>query len=117
MADPADPLDLLFPVVRAEILRALFVDTRREMYVREIARTAELALRTVQRELAILKKTGLVTSRSNGYHLFFRANRSHILFSSLQKLAAHSASYPAAVRKERKSPRQSWRRSRTRRRR
>ena len=53
------------------------MDTRREMYVREIARTSDLALRTVQRELAVLRKIGVVTSRTNGYHLFFRANRDH----------------------------------------
>ena len=56
----ADALDLLFPVVRAEVLRALFHHTQREMYVREIARWSELALRTVQRELATLIKIGLV---------------------------------------------------------
>jgi hypothetical protein len=32
-------LDLLFPVVRAEVLRALFHHARREMYTREIALT------------------------------------------------------------------------------
>jgi predicted transcriptional regulator len=112
----ADALDLLFPVVRAEILRALFADTRREMYVREISRTAELALRTVQRELAILKKIGLVSSRSNGYHVFYRADRSHILFAPLQKLAVHSAGCLPRPRKERKRPRQTWRSSGRRRR-
>lgn len=107
----ADALDLLFPVVRAEILRALFINTRREMYVREIARAAELALRTVQRELAILRKIGLVTSRSNGFHVFFRANRNHILFLPLQKLATHSPTCVPHTRKERKRPRQTWRSS------
>jgi DNA-binding transcriptional ArsR family regulator len=68
-----DALDLLFPVVRAEVLRALFHHTRREMYVREIARWSGLALRTVQRELAILMKIGLVTTRTNGSHVFYRA--------------------------------------------
>jgi DNA-binding transcriptional ArsR family regulator len=75
----ADALDLLFPVVRAEVLRALFHHTQREMYVREIARWSDLALRTVQRELATLTKIGLVTSRTNGYHVFYRANRNHVL--------------------------------------
>jgi len=46
----ADALDLLFPIVRAEVLRALFIDSRREMYVREIAhsgtRAADRATRT-----------------------------------------------------------------------
>ena len=51
-----------FPVVRAEVLRALFHHTQREMYVRELARWSELALRTVQRELATLIEIGLVTS-------------------------------------------------------
>src|ERR1041384_8218202 len=68
----ADALDLLFPVVRAEVLRELFHHTQREMYVREIARWTDLALRTVQRELATLTGIGLVTSRTNGYHVFYR---------------------------------------------
>jgi predicted transcriptional regulator len=112
----ANALDLLFPVVRAEILRALFIDTRKEMYVREIARTADLALRTVQCELAILKKIGLVVSRSNGYHVFYRANRDHILFLPLQKLATRSATCLSHPRRERKRPRQTWRSSARRRR-
>ena len=62
---------MLFPVVRAEVLRALFHHTQREMYVREIARWSELALRTVQRELATLIEIGVVTSRTNGYHVFY----------------------------------------------
>ena|SRR5712691_737343 len=112
----ADVLDLLFPVVRAELLRALFFDPRREMYVREIARSSELALRTVQRELAILRKAGLVTSRSNGYHVFFRANGNHLLFSVLQQLVIKSDRCLPGVRKERKRPRQAWRQSRGRKR-
>src|SRR5439155_22288618 len=45
-------LHVLFPSVRAEILRCLFFDPCRELYVRELARTTNLALRTVQQELA-----------------------------------------------------------------
>ena len=107
----ADALDLLFPVVRAEVLRALFHHTRREMYVREIARTSDLALRTVQRELAILRKIGVVTSRTNGYHVFFRANRNHILFAPLRQLVFKSEHCLPGARKSRKPPRQAWRRS------
>jgi len=107
----ADALDLLFPVVRAEVLRALFHHTQREMYVREIARWSELALRTVQRELATLTKIGLVTSRTNGYHLFYRANRHHVLFSPLQQLVFKSERCVLGRKKPRKWPRQSWRES------
>ena len=107
----ADALDLLFPVVRAEVLRALFHHTQREMYVREIARWSELALRTVQRELATLIKIGLVTRRTNGYHVFYRANRNHVLFAPLHQLVFKSERCVLGKRKPRKRPRQSWRES------
>lgn len=94
-------LDLLFPTVRAEVLRALFVDTRREMYVREIARASDLALRNVQRELAVLRRVGVGTSRTKGYHVFFRANRDRMLFLSLQQLAVNRTNCLPGVRQER----------------
>jgi predicted transcriptional regulator len=102
---------LLFPVVRAEVLRALFHHAQREMYVREIARWSELALRTVQRELAILVKIGVVTSRTNGYHIFYRANRNHMLFAPLQQLVFKSERCLLGKRKPLKRPRQRWRES------
>ena len=107
----ADALDLLFPVVRAEVLRALFHHAPREMYVREIARESELALRTVQRELAILRKIGVVTNRTNGYQVFFRANRSHGLFAPLQQLVLKSKRGSLSAKEPRKRPRQGWRQS------
>jgi DNA-binding transcriptional ArsR family regulator len=97
--------------VRAEILRSLFHHASREMYVREIARESELALRTVQRELAILRKIGVVTSRTNGYHVFFRANRSHALFEPLQQLVVKSKRVSSNAKEPRKRPRQAWRQS------
>src|ERR1700751_4421345 len=107
----ADALDLLFSVVRAEVLRVLFHHTQREMYVREIACWSELALRTVQRELAILNKIGLVTSRTNGYHIFYCANRNHVLFAPLHQLVFKSERCLLGRRKLRKRPRQRWRES------
>ena len=50
-----DLLHLLFPHVRAEILRTLFFDPTQETYGRKAARVTTLALRTVQRELAVWK--------------------------------------------------------------
>ena len=43
-----DVLDVLFPKVRAELLRILFDGARREHYVRELMQVSGLALRTVQ---------------------------------------------------------------------
>jgi hypothetical protein len=74
-------LDLLFPRVRAEILRLLFFNPKNQRYVRELMTMSGLALRTVQEELAILTALGLVISWSNGYHRFYRANRAHPLLS------------------------------------
>jgi len=106
-------LHVLFPSVRAEILRWLFVDPTREFYVRELARNTTLALRTVQQELARLRAAGLVTSRSNGYHRFYRANRKHPVFSDLQQLVTKDANRRPFI-SQRKRPRQSWRKSRRR---
>lgn len=55
-------LELLFPKVRAEILRLLFCDGKKQHYVRELMGRTGLALATVQEELANLGAAGLVTS-------------------------------------------------------
>lgn len=87
-------LDILFPKVRAEILRLLFSDPTRERYVRELMALSGLALRTVQEELANLASAGLIRSWSNGYHRFYRANREHPLFSALLRIVRMSAQLP-----------------------
>jgi predicted transcriptional regulator len=87
-------LDLLFPKARAEILRLLFSNPKAQRYVRELMLTSGLALRTVQEELANLTTIGLVTSWSNGYHRFYRANRDHPLFSNLRSIVQTSACLP-----------------------
>jgi predicted transcriptional regulator len=109
-------LDILFPRVRAELLRLLFFDPTRERYVRQLARGGDLALRTVQRELALLQEAGLVTSRTDNKHVFFRAVRTHRPFPALQQLVIKIG--PTTVlRRKAKTPRQDWRSSRARRRR
>ena len=90
-------LDLLFPKVRAEILRLLFFNPKNQRYVRELMTMSGLALRTVQEELAILTALGLVTSWSNGYHRFYRANRAHPLFSHLLGIVQTGARLPQAT--------------------
>ena len=105
-----DLLHLLFPHVRAEILRMLFFSPKRETYGREAARATTLALRTVQRELSILEAAGLVMSRRKGSYRLFRANREHRLFPALQELVIKGASDKPFVSKAKK-PRQWWRQS------
>ena len=83
----------LFPLVRAEIFRLLFTNPRQELYVRELARLSRLALQTVQDELAKLDAAKLISSRSNGYHRFYRANETHPLYLTLRKLVVRAASH------------------------
>jgi DNA-binding transcriptional ArsR family regulator len=101
-------LHVLFPHVRAELLRILFFDPKRECYIRELARQSALSLGTIQQELATLSALGLVTSRSDGYHRFYRANRHHPLFGILQYLVIKGGGDRPFVN-QRKRPRQSWR--------
>ena len=90
-------LDFLFPKVRAEILRVLFSEPKKQRYVRELMVMSGLALRTVQEELATLTALGVVTSWSNGYHRFYRANRDHPLFAALLAIVRESARLPETL--------------------
>jgi len=84
----------LFPVVRAEVLQLLFTNPGQELYVRELARLSFLSLQTVQDELAKLETADLISSRSNGYHRFYRANPKHPLYPVLRRIVTRGASYP-----------------------
>lgn len=77
---------LLFPFVRAEVLRLLFTNRGQELYVRQIAQLSFLSLHTVQHELAKLAAAGLLVSCTDGYHRFYRANPEHRLYTKLRKL-------------------------------
>jgi predicted transcriptional regulator len=98
-------LDILFPEVRAKLLRLLFALPPKQRYVRELMCMSALALHTVQDELRKLSAIGLVTSWSNGYHRFYRANRAHPLFPELLRIVALSERLPltkhSALRRQR----------------
>src|SRR5207248_2721238 len=91
-------LDVLFPEVRAKLLRLLFTMPGNQRYVRELANMSRLALHTVQDELRKLGAVGLVVSWSNGYHRFYRANRDHPLYPQLLRIVQLSESLPHAHR-------------------
>ncbi|PYJ69025.1 MAG: hypothetical protein DME75_11865 [Verrucomicrobia bacterium] len=104
-------LNVLFPRVRAEMLRLFFSTPKEQRYVRELMRMSGLALCTVQDELCKLSAVGLVTSWSNGYHRFYRVNRDHPLFPQLLRIVQLSATLPrtkrAALYRQRRSRNQS----------
>lgn len=72
-------VDVLFPTVRARLLRLLFAAPPRPHYVRELMDLSGLTLHTVQDELRKLIALGLLESWSNGYHRFYKANQEHPL--------------------------------------
>ena len=79
-------LAVLFPQVRAEVLRLLFADANRELHLRDLTRQSGLGLGTVQGELEKLSSSDLITSRRDGNRRYYRANSSHPLFPDLQQL-------------------------------
>ena len=91
-------LEVLFPQVRAEILRLLFASPQKERYVRELMRMSGLTLSTVQDELRKLSALQLITSRSNRYHRFYRANGNHALFSDILHIVETSERSPQVNR-------------------
>jgi predicted nucleotidyltransferase len=84
-------LTLLFPQVRAEILRILFADSGRELHLRELVRQSGLSLKTVQDEFAKLSAADLVTSRRDGNRRYYSANAGHPLFPNLQQIVLKTA--------------------------
>lgn len=98
-------LDVLFPNVRAQLFRLLFESPHKQRYVRELANRSGLALCTVQDELRKLTAVGLLTTWSNGYHRFYRANQNHPLFPQLVRFVQMSAQLPLTRHNALKRPR------------
>ena len=94
MSSKKTVLDVLFPRVRAEVLRLLFAEPQQQRYVRELMNMTGLALHTIQDELRKLTAVGLIVTWSNGYHRFYRANQDHPLFGSLLHIVRGSAKLP-----------------------
>ena len=94
MSSKKTVLDVLFPRVRAELLRLLFVEPEQHRYVRELMNLSGLALHTIQDELRKLTAVGLIVTWSNGYHRFYRANQDHPLFESLLRIVRGSVKLP-----------------------
>lgn len=84
-------LSVLFPAVRAEVLRLLFANPGRELHLRDLTRQSGMGLGTVQGELEKLSQADLVTSRRDGNRRYYRANASHPLFVDLQQLVLKTA--------------------------
>ena len=91
-------LHALFPEARAEILRCLFADPSKEMFLRELARQSGMALRTIQQEVEKLESLGLLIRRQDGNRVYWKANVENPIFPELRSLAIKTSGLPEQVR-------------------
>src|ERR1044072_4579770 len=96
MKNRRSAVEVLFPKVRAKVFELLFGEIQREHYVRELALRSHLTLHTIQDELRKLGALGLVISRSNGFHRYYQANRSHALYPAICQIVSLSSELPNA---------------------
>jgi predicted transcriptional regulator len=87
-------LEVLFPKVRAEILRLLFSTPHKKRYVREIESMTGLALSTVQDELRKLAVLGVIVSWLDRRRRFYGPNQAYPLFSELLRIVRVSERMP-----------------------
>lgn len=88
-----DPvLEALFTSqARVEVLKLLFLRSSGRHYLREIASLTGQPVRAIQRELARLESSELVTSKVEGNRKYFTANREAPVFQELRSLLVKTA--------------------------
>src|SRR3954465_4486545 len=91
-------LEVLFPRVRAEMLRLLFFDPSKRRYLSELRNMSGLTLCTVQDEIRKLAAIGLIHSWRDRKRRFCCANHQHPLFSELVRLVHGSGRLPRTER-------------------
>ncbi len=79
--------DALFSKVQQRVLGVLFGNPGRSFYATEIIRLARSGTGAVQRELARLQGSGLVTAKQVGRQKHYQANAESPLFEELRRLS------------------------------
>jgi len=80
--------NLLFGQTRGRILSTLFGSPDEAFFVRQIARSVDVSVGSVQRELKTLTEAGIILRTQTGNQVFYRANRGHPVYSELHALIA-----------------------------
>jgi predicted nucleotidyltransferase len=83
---PVDLADALFTKVQQRVLGLLFGNPERSFYANEIIALAQSGTGAVQRELARLQSSGLVTVQQVGRQKHYQANRASPVFEELRGL-------------------------------
>lgn len=79
--------DALFPKTRQVVLGLLYTAPGRELYMREIARLADITVSAIQRELGLLLDAGILLETRRGNQRVFRANPDCPLYDELTGFA------------------------------
>ncbi len=77
---------LITSKMRIRILMRLFLNPKRNAYLRELADEFKASPSHIKEELDQLKKADLLTSRKNGRQVLFSANPKHPVFSELHSM-------------------------------
>jgi len=89
-----DPLSrILFGKTRRSILALLFSHTDDAFYLRQIVRITGAGQGAVQRELAKLTSSGLITRKIMGKQIYFQANPNCPVFDEIRKLIIKTVGY------------------------
>lgn len=90
--------DALFTETQQRVLAVLFGNTSRTYYASEIIGRAQIGSGSVQRELARLEASGLITSERIGNQKHYRANERSPVFEPLRELVLRTSGLADVIR-------------------
>jgi predicted nucleotidyltransferase len=90
--------DTLFTKTQQRVLAELFGNTARSFYSSEIIARAQVGSGAVQRELARLEASGLITSERIGNQKHYRANERSPVFDALRELVLKTSGLVEVLR-------------------
>lgn len=85
------PIDWLFPPVRTKVLAVVLMNPDKRWYLRDLVRRTGLAQGSVQRELAGLRRAGILTSEKEGNRVYYQADISCSFYPELRGLIVKTA--------------------------
>ena len=86
-----NPLDALFPRTRKDILVALFMNPEHSWSLSDLADHLSLTPSSLQRELARLTESGILTLTRDGRRTFYRPNPDSPITEDLNSLCQKTA--------------------------
>ncbi len=97
--EPVSVSNALFSKVQQRVLALIFGQPERSFYTSEIVRTVHSGTGAVERELARLQGSGLVSVERIGNQKHYRANRESPVFEELQGLVVKTVGLAGPIRK------------------